>query len=548
MLGPGEVDRLTVGVAFAVDAATEARAKASVDAMEAETVRLTNAIPAVSQGLADYGARGLSALGAEVATVSSAALALGTIFAGLAISTAQTADAYHDLGIRSGLTVEEVQSLGYAADRTGTTLDVMSQGLLTLQRQINAARNGGKDAADEFSALGLDPKKLAKAKDALPQVADALAKVSDEGERTRLRMLLLGEAGPRMAEFLELGADGLAALTAQSKTFKGEITDAQSELSGDFLNDMEDFALLANRVGHAVGFELVRPMHGFVDVLHDFAGERVDEYADRLTYAIGKIPQPVKSATYAALGLAAAWGGVGVARSLAEAAGQASPLVATLLAQAGALKGAAVAAGPYALALVAAGLVVDDFATAVEGGDAEVLRLAEHLGVKGEAQHALVAFNDLLKETAGLAWDLGGALGDGIGDALERLGQLFPEIDPYLQAIRAILQGGLAGALEGAANAASRATSGGKAIRAELAEGGLSGLVDSGLLGPKYVAPGVYSLGGQMYVPTQSASGGTINVPVSINTAGMTPAQIADEAAAQVRQQVLNAQAALGAP
>jgi hypothetical protein len=51
-------------------------------------------------------------------------------------------------------------------------------------------------------------------------------------------------------------------------------------------------------------------------------------------------------------------------------------------------------------------------------------------------------------------------------------------------------------------------------------------------------------------VPTQSANGGTINVPVSINTAGMTPAQIADEAAAQVRQQVLSAQAALamGAP
>ena len=34
MLGPGEVDRLTVGVAFQVDAASEARAKAAAVAVE----------------------------------------------------------------------------------------------------------------------------------------------------------------------------------------------------------------------------------------------------------------------------------------------------------------------------------------------------------------------------------------------------------------------------------------------------------------------------------------------------------------------------------
>lgn len=545
MLGPGEVDRLTVGVGFAVDAASEAKAKASVAAMEAEVERLTAAFPKTTDGWQDT----LELPEAELQgwkLGTRAALGLAAALGAVAFSTAHAADELHDLGIRSGLSVEEVQALGYAADRTGTTLEVLSQGLGTLQRQIGAARHGSKDAAEAFGALGLDPAKLGKAKDALPAIADALAKVGDEGERARLRMTLLGEAGPRMAELLDLGADGLADLTRQAKAFQGQITTADAELAGDFLDDLDDLGLLAKRTGYAIGFELIRPMHGLVDVVHDFIGERADDYADRLAYAVGKIPQPVKSATIAALGFAAAWGAVGAARSMAQAAAVASPLAAGLLGQASAAGLAVRAAGPYALALAAAALVADDFATAARGGDAEVLRLADHLGVKGEAQHAIQEFGGLLGETVDTAWALADALGEGIGSALETLAEQFPAVAPYLQQMADIIKGGLGGALDYAADQASVATQGGKGIRKALSEGGLSGLLDSGLLGAQYVAPGVYSRGGQQYVPTTGADGSVINVPVTINTAGMTPAQIADEAAEQVRQQVLNAQAAMG--
>lgn len=525
MLGPGEVDRLTVGVAFAVDTASEAKAKAAAAAVEEA---------------------GDAAAASFKSAFAGAALAAGAAALGLAVSTAKAADELHDLGIRSGMSVEEVQALGYAANRTGTTLEVMATGLTTLQRQIGAARHGSKDAAGAFDALGLDPAKLGKAKDALPAIATALSGVADDAERARLRMMLLGEAGPRMAELLNLGGDGLVALTRQAKTFQGQITTADAELAGDFLDDLDDLGLLAKRAGHAVGFELIRPMHGLLDVVHGFIGERADDYANRLAYAVGKIPQPVKSATIAALGFAAAWGAVGAARSMAQAAAVASPLAAGLLGQASAAGLAVKAAGPYALALAAAALVADDFATAARGGDAEVLRLADHLGVKGEAQHAIKEFDGLLDKTGDTAWALADALGEGIGSTLETLAKQFPAVAPYLQQMADIMKGGLGGALDYAADQASVATQGGKGIQAALDAGGIGFLMESGLLGPQYVAPGVYSRGGQQYVPTTGEGGGIVNVPVTINTAGMTPAQIADEAAAQVRQQVLNAQAAMG--
>jgi hypothetical protein len=196
--------------------------------------------------------------------------------------------------------------------------------------------------------------------------------------------------------------------------------------------------------------------------------------------------------------------------------------------------------------LAAAALVADDFATAARGGDAEVLRLADHLGVKGEAQHAIKEFDGLLDKTGDTAWALADALGEGIGSTLETLAKQFPAVAPYLQQMADIMKGGLGGALDYAADQASVATQGGKGIQAALDAGGIGFLMESGLLGPQYVAPGVYSRGGQQYVPTTGEGGGIVNVPVTINTAGMTPAQIADEAAAQVRQQVLNAQAAMG--
>jgi len=525
MLGPGEVDRLTVGVAFAVDTASEAKAKAAAAAVEEA---------------------GDAAAASFKSAFAGAALAAGAAALGLAVSTAKAADELHDLGIRSGMSVEEVQALGYAANRTGTTLEVLATGLTTLQRQIGAARHGSKDAAGAFDALGLDPAKLGKAKDALPQIATALAGVSDDAERARLRMMLLGEAGPRMAELLDLGGDGLVALTRQAKTFQGQITTADAELAGDFLDDIDDLGLLAKRAGHAIGFELLRPLHGLVGEVHDFVGARVDDYAERLATAMDAIPQPVKSAAIAALGLAAAWGAVGVARSMAQAAAVASPLAGAIIGQRGAIGAAVVALGPYALALAAAALVADDLAVAARGGDAEILRLADHMGVRSEAYHAIVEFDGLLAETGDTAWALASALSDGIGSALETLAEQFPAMAPYLQQMADIIKGGLGGALDYAADQASVAAGGGRAIQKEIAQGGLSGLLDSGLLGAQYVAPGVYSRGGQQYVPTTGANGGTVNVPVTINTAGMTPAQIADEAAAQVRQQVLNAQAAMG--
>lgn len=545
MLGPGEVDRLTVGVGFAVDAASQAKAKASVAAMEAEVARLTAAFPKSTDGWQDTLELPEAELrGWELGT--RAALGLAAALGAMAFSTAHAADELHDLGIRSGMSVEEVQALGYAANRTGTTLEVLATGLTTLQRQIGAARHGSKDAAGAFDALGLDPAKLGKAKDALPQIATALAGVADDAERARLRMMLLGEAGPRMAELLDLGGDGLVALTRQAKTFQGQITTADAELAGDFLDDIDDLGLLAKRAGHAIGFELLRPLHGLVGEVHDFVGARVDDYAERLAYAMEAIPQPVKSAAIAALGLAAAWGAVGAARSMAQAAAVASPLAGAIAGQASAAWLAVRAAGPYGLALAAAALVADDFATAADGGDAVVLRLADHLGVKGQATHAIKEFDGLLGETTKTAKALADALGEGIGSALETLAEQFPAVAPYLQQMADIMKGGLGGALDYAADQASVATQGGKGIQAALDAGGIGFLLDSGLLGPQYVAPGVYSRGGQQYVPTTGENGGIVNVPVTINTAGMTPAQIADEAAAQVRQQVLNAQAAMG--
>ena len=521
----GEVDRLVVGLAYQVDAASEAKAKASA---------------------ADIERAGKDAAEAWRVGMQGAAAAAAAALVGLAVSTAHTADELHDLGIRMGLTVEEVQSLGYAADRSGTSLEVLGTGLMTLQRQIGAARHGSAEAAAAFGALGIDPAKLGKAKDALPAVADALLRVTDDAERARLRMTLLGEAGPRMAELLDQGSEGLADLTRRAATFQGVITSAEADLAGDFLDDLSDLGLLAKRAAHALGFELLHPLRAIVGEFHDWAASSSLVAGSGIEGMLAKIPQPAKAAALAGVGLAGAWGALGVTRELAEAAAAGSPLVQMLLDMANNTLSIAGAVGPYAVALAGAALVMEDFAVAADGGDAAVLRLAESMGIRGEAQRAIKGISDLLGETADTAWVLADALGEGVADAIDRLARMLPSIAPYLDQLSGLLRGGAGGALDWISEQASLATSGGKAIRQSVAAGGLDALLGSGLLGPRYVAPGVYERGGQLYAPTDGAGGGTVNVPVTINTAGLSRQQIADAAAAEVRRQVLDAQQALG--
>ena len=392
---------------------------------------------------------------------------LAAAMVGLAVGAAHAGDAAHDMGIRMGLSAEEVTAWSYAADRAGTSTEVLSRGLVTLQRNLGAARAGSGPAAEAFKKLKIDPKKFENSSDALFKVADALQSVEDEGDRATLQLALLGEAGPRLSEFLSQGGEGIDELLAQAERIGVVISDADAELSGDFLDAVDDLGEIAASTGRKIGFAvlpaLTRVAKGVRDwylANDDIIGQQIDRVADGIGYALGMLETPVGKAAAGALALASAWGAAGAAKALYEAAKASSPLVAALGSQAGNAIAVAKAAGPLALAIAAAGLAIDDFAVAAEGGDSVLLDLGEAMGARGETQQAAAGLIKLLSAGTDAAWAFAGALEVGIGDAIDAIAAKLPSLEPLLAPLRELFDLSAADVIGGAAKQFERSAAG----------------------------------------------------------------------------------------
>lgn len=528
------IDELVVGVRFALNEGSEKKAKGAVSALQQEIDRLTASFPKQGEwedtldlpepDLTPWENFSAVMIGAGVATV------------GLALATAKAADEAHDLGIRMDLTAEEVQTMGYAADRTGVSLETLGIGYTTLTRNLSAQ---GAEVKKAWATLKLDPTEYENGAQAIGDVADALKGLQSDADRTRIGMLLFGESGPRLKEFLDQGSEGIAALEARAKSLGFVISDADAELSGHLLDSVDDLGKIATGVGRKIGLALVPALDeaasSTVDwyvANHDIIDQQLDRVTDGISAALDAMLTPLGLATTGVAAFGVAWGAAGAAKAMAAAVAEASPLAAALGSQAKNAIAATAALGPYALGVVAVGLTLDDLNKAAEGADSITLRLAKTIGVEGPTQAALKSMKTLLSETAGLAWDVSTAFEKGIGDAIDGLAEKLPEIKPLLDAIKEVLSFGVGDALTAVAGAAQSGISTVTQTRSDLAQGNY---VEAGADLVRGFSPG-YDVGA-----SYRESGGT-----SVTVGGVViqiadPAAAAREAGAALERQVLDA-------
>lgn len=122
----------------------------------------------------------------SVSTVGEKAEAMKTIFmgavgiaasVGLAIkSTVGAADEISDTAERFGVTTDEVQRLGIAAEATGTSAESLFRGISKLRIKMSELAAGNKEAVDAFKAVGITQKDAASG---AVSTMDAFGKVSE---------------------------------------------------------------------------------------------------------------------------------------------------------------------------------------------------------------------------------------------------------------------------------------------------------------------------------------------------------------------------------
>ncbi len=160
--------------------------------------------------------------------------------------TIQTADKFDELAQQTGVNVESLQALTYAAGFSGLNVEALSSSLGFLGKNADAAARGSKAQAQAFRRVGVDAKSLINgtlsAEDALGKIADRFSKMKDGQDKSNLSMRLFGKSGKALIPFLNAGSKGIAALTAEAREL-GVVMD------GDTIKAMAGVADQQDKIG-----------------------------------------------------------------------------------------------------------------------------------------------------------------------------------------------------------------------------------------------------------------------------------------------------------
>lgn len=189
----------------------------------------------------------------------------GAIVAGLlanAKAFAEAGDALDKMSQRTGIAVESLSALKYAAGQSGTSIEQIEDAIKDMSKNLVDAQAGSQGLVDTLNQLGLSASSMGGmgAEKQFLAITDALSKVPDVGKRATLAMSLFGEGGRQLLPMLAGGSAGIEAMMAKAKelglVMSEEDAKAAAKLQDEIGKLSGAFEALKNTVGAAVAKDL----------------------------------------------------------------------------------------------------------------------------------------------------------------------------------------------------------------------------------------------------------------------------------------------------
>jgi len=155
-------------------------------------------------------------------------------FVGATVNFANTSDALSELSAKTGIGVEELQRLQYAAKVSGSDLG----GLEVAVKKMQQAVYSGSDAFAELG-LSIDQLRMMDTSQQFDAVMRALAGIPNAGTRAALAIKIFGKSGTDMLPMLENGAQGFERLKQKADELGIVFSEKTVKAAAD-LNDKLD--------------------------------------------------------------------------------------------------------------------------------------------------------------------------------------------------------------------------------------------------------------------------------------------------------------------
>ena len=184
---------------------------------------------------------GLGRIGRSVANVRTALIGLGATVALKQFAT--QIDNLAKASGRLGLTVNQIQSLQFAASQTGASAAELEKGLTRFSRNISEASTGIGTGVRAFEALGISltdvDGNLKPTNELLNEVSDRLSFIKDPADKVRIAFDLFGRSGVNLVNTLQAGSGELNKLRDEFNSVTLQLT-SQDAKAVEEANDLFD--------------------------------------------------------------------------------------------------------------------------------------------------------------------------------------------------------------------------------------------------------------------------------------------------------------------
>jgi hypothetical protein len=306
-------------------------------------VELTIRDSALVKGL-DRAAKRLRAFGASIQQMGLKLAAVGSaVFAPLLASTkvfATVGDNLQEMAQRTGLSVEALSELAFAAELSGASAEDLEAGIRGMHRFVGELAQGSDSARRVLSSLGITAAQLASAspEQRLGIIADALNKVQDPALKAATAMEIFGRSGMKLLPLMSGGAAEMNELRKQARDLGLTISSADADAAAKFNDVMDAMFRVLKQTAFVIGAALAPLVQRLGEAITRVV-VRVNEWVKQnrqIIQTIFKVAAGVVIAGGALLGLGVTVSALGIAiggvAAIVKAFGAAIALAGTVIA------------------------------------------------------------------------------------------------------------------------------------------------------------------------------------------------------------------------
>jgi len=158
----------------------------------------------------------IRAMGMKLTAIGTGML---TPLLGAAKLFASMGDSVAKMAKRTGVSVEALSELKFAAEQSGTQIEDLENGLRRMQRVIHDAGNGMKSASDALAQFGLsaDDLKNLSPEQQFKLLGEVISRIEDPTTKAALAMQVFGRSGTQLLPMFERGVAGIEELQAEAR-------------------------------------------------------------------------------------------------------------------------------------------------------------------------------------------------------------------------------------------------------------------------------------------------------------------------------------------